>query len=218
MLTYGETVSSSTIVPVVAGSLNQCQERTNEALSSLCTSSYAIGPLDLTQLTTLPVQLSTGQACTLLLPAQLPPFLMNDPQFTEGYEAGYLNPETEEKWSVPQIVNWTYHFMQSELCCEEAWEGLGLHLPAWVVGCALGDLAGLAEIERTLALVGLAHLSFLLPFLTLDSRFWPQAHFYRADYPHRLALRDYRARVRSYREQSKSFEEAQRLALVVSGQ
>ncbi len=127
--------------------------------------------------------------------------LFIDPQFAEGYEAGYLSPETEAEWSVPQLVNWTYHFIQRELSFEEAWEDFGLHLPAWIVGCVLGDLAGLAETERTLALVGGAHPSFFLPFLTFDSPFWPPVNLYRADF-----------------EQGKSFEEAQRLALATSGQ
>lgn len=215
MLTSAETASSSTIALVESVPNSQYRECSTDPLSPY---SYAIGPLDSVQLTTLPVQLSSGQACTLLLPLNVPPSLLHDPQFAEGYEAGYLDPETEAEWSVPQLVNWTYHFIQRDLHFEEAWEDFGLHLPAWIVGCVLGDLAGLAETERTLALVGVAHLSFLLPFLTFDSPFWPPVNLYRAGFPHQVALCAYRARVRSYREQGKSFEEAQRLALVVSGQ
>jgi hypothetical protein len=219
MLTYAETASSSTIVPVEAVPSSQQQERPIDPSTSLPFSgSYAIGPLDPAQFSTLHARLATGAECCLLIPLHLPLWFLHDPQFKEGYEAGYLDPETEEGWSVPQIVNWTYHFIQRELDFDEAWEDFGLHLPAWIVGCLLGDLAGLAETERTLALVGVAHLAFLLPFLTLDSPFWPPVNLYRADFPHRMALRAYRARVRSYREQGKCFEEAQRLALVANEQ
>jgi hypothetical protein len=216
MLTLAETDSNSTIVTVEAVPSSQHQERPTDPLPS--PGSYAIGPHDPARVTILPVHLSSGAECSLLVPVLLPPSLLYDPQFTEGYEAGYLSPDAEAEWSVPQIVNWTYHFIQRELHFEEAWEDFGLHLPDWIVGCVLGDLAGLAETERTLALVGVAHLSFLLPFLSLDSRFWPPVNLYRADFPHRLALHDYRARVRSYREQGKSCEEAQRLALLISEQ
>ena len=84
----------------------------------------------------------------------------------------------------------------------------------------LGDLAWLAETERTLALVGLAHLCFLLPFLSLwlDSPFWPPCSLHRAHFPHTQALRAYRAQVRTYREQGKSFAQAQRLTLAASAQ
>jgi hypothetical protein len=216
MLTYAETASNSTIVPGEAVPSSQHQERPTDPLPS--PGSYAIGPLDPAQVRILPVRLSSGEACTLLLPLNVSPSFLHDQQFAEGYEAGYLSPETEEAWSIPQLVNWTYHFIQRELHSEEAWNDFGLHLPAWVVGCVLGDLAGLAETERTLALVGVAHLSFLLPFLTFDSPFWPPVNLYRADFPHRVALRTYRTRVRSYREQGKSFAEAQQLALAASEQ
>jgi hypothetical protein len=85
-----------------------------------------------------------------------------------------------------------------------------------MVGWVIGNLAWLAETERTLALVGLAHLCFLLPFLMLDAPFWPPCSLRRADFLHRQALRAYRAQVRTYREQGRSFVEAQGLALAAS--
>ena len=213
MLNYAEPASSSTIVPVESIPCHQSQD---SASASPSPSSYTMGPLDPAQITILPVHLSSGETCSLLIPVQLAPSFLTDSEFTEGYEAGYLDGEAEAEWSVPQIVNWTYNTIKNELWHEDAWEELGMHLPAWIVGWVLGDLAWLAKTERTLAQVGLAHLCFLLPFLTLDSPFWPPCRFYGADYPHMAALRAYRAQVRVYREQGKIFEEAQRLALAAS--
>src|SRR6266567_7445457 len=128
------------------------------------TSSYAIGPIDPMQVTSLQAHLSSGEEYSLLVPVQLPASILTDPMFQEGYEWGYLDGELEAEWSVPHLVNWTYNTLSQELWDERAWEALGLHLPAWIVGWVLGDLARLAGTERTLALVGLAHLCFLLPF------------------------------------------------------
>lgn len=182
--------------------------------SSPC--SYAIGPIDPMQCTTLQAHLATGEECSLLVPLHLPITLFIDPMFKQGYECGYLDGEMDTEWSIPRIVNWTYNTLNEDLYDEQAWDELGLHLPAWSVGWVLGNLAWLAETERTLALVGLAHLCFLLPFLTqdADAPFWPPCHLRRADFPHRQVLCAYRKQVRAYREQGISFAEAQRLALV----
>lgn len=99
------------------------------------------------------------------------------------------------------MVNWTYNTLDDELYDEDAWEALGPQVCAWIVGWVLGSLARLAETERTLALVGVAHLGFLLPFLALDAPFWPPCGLCRARFPHTEALRAYRVRVRTYREQ-----------------
>jgi hypothetical protein len=182
-------------------------------LPSSSPSSYAIGPIDPAQFTTLQAHLATGEECSLLVPLQLPITLFIDPMFKEGYECGYLDGDVEAEWSVPHIVNWRYNSFNDELYDERAWDELGLHLPAWMVGWVIGDLARLAETQRTLALVGLAHLCFLMPFLTtdVDAPYWPPCHLRRADFPHRQALR-------AYREQGISFAEAQRLALAVNSQ
>ena len=201
--------------------LDQMQVTTPiDALSTSPTSPYAIGPIDPAQVTPLQAHLSSGEECSLLVPIHLPAFILTDQRFKEGYEWGYLDGELEAQWSVPHLVNWTFNTLSQELWDERAWEELGLHLPAWIVGWVLGDLARLAETERTLALVGLAHLCFLLPFLSLllDSPFWPPCSLQRAHFPHTQALRTYRAQVRTYREQGKSFAEAQRLALAASAQ
>src|SRR5260370_12525475 len=218
MLNYAETASSSTNVPLVLVPSSQHQEHTADrtASPSSLTSSYAIGPVDPAQITTLHAHLATGEECSLLVPIHLPLSLFIEQMFKESYESGYLEGEVDEEWSVPRIVNWTYNIFNDEPYDEDAWEELGLHLPAWIVGWVLGSLARLAETEQTLALVGLAHLCFLLSRLTLDSPFWPPCVLRRADFLHRQALCAYRKQVRTYREQGRSFAEAQRLALAAS--
>lgn len=75
----------------------------------------------------------------------------------------------------------------------------------------------LAETDRILALVGMAHLCFLLPLLTQERPSdWPRSEPYHARILHDRAVKTYRARVRVCREQGKSFDEAQRLALVTA--
>jgi hypothetical protein len=80
----------------------------------------------------------------------------------------------------------------------------------------LGALASLAETERTLALVGLAHLCFLLSYLSshLSSDTTSVVVLMQMARAHGDAIKAYRERIRSYRLQGKSFEQAQRLALV----
>jgi hypothetical protein len=173
-------------------------------------SSYAIGPIDPTHLRALHVCLSNHQQICLLVPADLPPSVLNHPQFREGYEWGYLECDTAREWSVPQMVNAIYLALHRELQGEQR-----LSRYAWAVGFLLGDLASLAERERTLALVGIAHLCFLLACIPLDAcSLYPDDCLMHMSAPHADALRAYRAEVRSYREQGKSFQEAQCLALV----
>jgi hypothetical protein len=70
-----------------------------------------------------------------------------------------------------------------------------------------------------LALTGLAHYCFLLPFFPLDgTQSWPLYRLFRARHLHNDVLRIYRARVRVYREQGTSFSESQRLALIGSAE
>ena len=172
--------------------------------------SYAIGPIDPTQLLTLQVCLSNSQKITLLVPAHLPLSVLNDPQFKEGYEWGYLECDGEEEWTVPQMVNHIYLALHREL-----WGERSPSRYAWAVGFLLGNLTSLAETERTLALVGIAHLSFLLACIPLDAcSCYPCDCMMLMRGPHTEALCAYRAHVRLYREQGLSFQEAQRLALV----
>lgn len=84
----------------------------------------------------------------------------------------------------------------------------------WEIGYLLRDFTRLADTDQTLALTAMAHLCFLLSFLlSAQPASWPPAGLVRARWPHREAVKAYRARVRDHREQGQSFEQAQRSAL-----
>jgi hypothetical protein len=86
---------------------------------------------------------------------------------------------------------------------------------AWTVGFLLGDLAQLVETERTLALVGIAHLCFLLSCIPHDTSSCDRhRHLAGISAMHNQTIWAYRARVRLYRGEGKGFQDAQRLALV----
>src|SRR5260370_28061465 len=72
MLTYAETASRSAIVPVASVPSSQYQEHLIDLPTSLPSpASYAIGPLDPAQFTTLQARLATGATCSLLVPLRL---------------------------------------------------------------------------------------------------------------------------------------------------
>jgi hypothetical protein len=174
---------------------------------------YAIGPIDPAQLITLRARVWNRKPICLLVPAHMPLALLADPDFKQGCRWGSLayedKAEAGEVWSVPTVVNFIYWGLERELVGER---GPGRY--TWVVGFLLGYLAGLAETERLLALVGIAHLCFLLSSLPFEV--WscnPKKCVRQMEHPHRSAIRAYRARVRFYREQGKSFQEAQHLSL-----
>jgi hypothetical protein len=58
-------------------------------------SSYAIGPANPAQFTTLSVSFSDDEECALLVPVSLPHALQTDPPFQEGYEWGYVEGELD---------------------------------------------------------------------------------------------------------------------------
>ena len=177
--------------------------------SFVAVSSYAIGPLDPVQVTSLHVHLSTGGECSLLIPTHVPSSLLAHPVFQDGSEWGYLEGNSQdERWTFPRLLNELYANLE---------ELSHTHIPdvyPWTLGVLLGELASIAEQDQTLALTGLAHCCFLLPLFTRRRPAdWPHREPYLAHYLHRDAMKIYRARIRRYREQGKSFEEAQRLAL-----
>src|SRR5260370_28620483 len=96
MLPYAETASGSTIVPVEAVSFSQYQKLSIDPLIALPSSnSYAIGPLDPAQFTTLHARLARGATCSLLVPLHLPLSFFSDPQFEHGYAPRYLSPDRQ---------------------------------------------------------------------------------------------------------------------------
>lgn len=77
----------------------------------------------------------------------------------------------------------------------------------------MGSLAGLAETDHTLALVGVNHLRALLGCQPCDAgSCYLESGMMRMLLLHQDAIAAYRVRVRSYWWQGKSYDEAQRLA------
>ncbi len=137
------------------------------------------------------------------------------------YEYNFLSEEEEDdeegEWtsSVTRLVNHIYKSLTDDRCYRDLDTGEALQgfLP-WQVGWLLRDLTRLAETDRTLACVGIAHLRFVLSLLTQDRPAnWPRYEPYHSHILHDHAVRAFRARMHVYREQSKSYDEAQRLAL-----
>lgn len=212
MLNHAETIHSSTIVPLSVAP-DQHQERPIDLIPSLFAApgcSYAIGPVDPAQITTLSVPLSTDEMCFLLVPVQLPSAILTHPVFKEGYECGYLEgvPQ-EEEWTVPKLVNEAYHSL-AELFSGE----VEPDFCPWTLGFLLGELASVTERDHLLALSGLAHFRALLTFCPLESTLpWPLSCLLRARCLHHDALLIYRRRARTCREQGMSFAQAQYFAL-----
>jgi hypothetical protein len=214
MLNYAETASISTILPVESVPCSQPQD------SAASTFSYVIGPIDPAQIITMHAQLSTGDECSLFVPAHLPRPILSNPGFRDGYEWNYLSEEEgdeEEDWTsiVTRLVNHIYSSLTDTRFYRDfdTGEVVSDFLP-WQVGWLLRDLTRLAETDRTLAYVGIGHLCFLLPLLTQERPVnWPRYEPFRADILHTRAVKAYRARVHFYREQGKNYDEAQRLAL-----
>ncbi len=72
----------------------------------------------------------------------------------------------------------------------------------WTLGFLLGELANIAEWDKTLAHTGLAHFCFLLPlFMQERPSDWPRYEPYHPAYLHDRMVKAYRAQVRFYREQ-----------------
>ncbi len=209
MLTSDETVWSSTLVPLALVPARHPQA------DPAC--SYAIGPLDPAQMIVLHTQFSTGDACCLLVPVHLPHPILDDPAFRDGYESNYLSEEEEGEWTsrVPRMANHIYSSLTDTRFYRD-WdtgEVLADFLPCQV-GWLLRDLTRLAETDRTLAYVGMAHLCFLFSLLAQACPGdWPHCLPAHARLLHDDAVKAYRGRMRPYREQGMSYDEAQRLAL-----
>ncbi len=189
--------------------LDPVQVSTPAPLSFSTVSLYAIGLLDPSRLTTMPASLAEGQEMALLLPAHLPTSVHTHPAFQEGCVWGYTEGVYTDEWSVPRLLNDLYAQLSDLFAEEEDTEDY-----PWTVGLLLGDLSRLAERDRTLALVGLAHLCFSLCLLKADKPTdWPFRTPLHARVWHNRAVKAYRAQVRVYREQGKNYQQAQRLAL-----
>lgn len=174
--------------------------------------SYVLGPLDLSRVTWLDVDPLDAPAFKLpvLVSPDLPALLLRRSRFRDGAIVGYevtdLGEEIGGAGPLPvRVANWLWRAF--------SWDLLHGSSYAWTVGYLLGALAFLAETDRELALVGLAHLSFLLSLVPNVPHPLLSLALHRAGASHNLAVRDYRAKVRTLREQGMDLLQASRLAL-----
>lgn len=129
---------------------------TSSSVLARCGTSYAPGPLAETSLVEVPMQSISGDDFRLLVPgpAHLPVSLVDAEAFREGACAGYAYGaewvRMKTAVAVANLVCWSLFWNISH---GESYE--------WTVGLTLGGFALLAEEDRQLALVGIAHLCFL---------------------------------------------------------
>lgn len=174
-------------------------------------SAYTIGPIDPAKLIPVQVQLSSGTTIPCFIPPFIPLRVLMHPFFREGCEWGYIECDPEEEvYTFPKLLNDIFGMLSGLRDLDEP------EFCPWTIGFVLGELARLTEVDRTLALTGLAHYCFILSFLSPGSWGYPFLRLSWASAFHLKAMKAYRARIRSYREQGKSFEGAQRLALCYS--
>ncbi len=216
MLNYAETAHRRSIVPLESIPCHQSQDIT------VMTFSYVISPIDAAQIIILHEQLAPGDVCSLLVPVHLPRHIFDHPTFHDGYAYNFLGEEESdegEDWTtiVTRLINHIYSSLtNTSLFRDAVIDEVSANSLPWQVGWLLRDLTRLAETDHLLAYTGLAHLCFVLPLLTQRRpATWPRREPYHAHILHDRAVRAYRARVRGYRAQGKSYDEAQRLALVL---
>lgn len=154
---------------------------------------------------------SDGGEFVLFVPtgAGFPVALLADPAFFNGcvwgYEQSFL--EEDETWTPLQVTNWLFQGLAGKpYDADEA-------AYSWYVGFLLGGLSSLAHRDRLLALVGMAHLCFLLVHIPAAvGEAYAQACS-DASCLHNEVLGIYRARVREWKAQGVDTWDAFRLAL-----
>lgn len=189
----------------------------NFRLSSHRATSYTLGPIDADTLASLTVDPINAPTFQLLVPGpnDLPTSVLIDAQFRDGAIWGYYDLDWENSVQnggehPASIANWVSNTLSWDLLHGDthAFEAY-----AFSVGYVLGALSSLAQLEQTLALVGIAHLAFLLllipplPFPLL------QGAVHEAQSCHDAAIGAYRARVQELRCLGIRWEEAKMLAL-----
>lgn len=175
--------------------------------------SYRLGLIDPRQVAPMLVEPVDAPAFKLLVPGpeHLPTSLLIDPEFERGAIVGYGVADLEVEFSdLPvispaHVANWVYKSFDWDVCHGES--------RAWLVGYLLGALSSLAENDRALALVGIAHLSFILALVPS----LPEPSLYRAlsdaGFCHDQSVRAYRSNVRAHKEAGCDLPMAQRFAL-----
>lgn len=168
--------------------------------------SYRLGLIDPCQIAPMLVDPLDAPCFKLLVPGphSLPTSLLIDPDFQEGAIYGYLNDDPGE--TPAGVANWVWKEFYRTMRDDANARG-------WCVGWILGALSRLAETHRALALVGIAHLAFVLslvPSLPEPSIFPAlcDAHFY-----HNELIRAFRSEVRNYKASGLTFSDASYAAL-----
>ena len=140
----------------------------------------------------------------MLVPLRLPGSLYEALAFENGAAIGYKYGDGMGETPI-QVVNRVYRDF-----CDELRRG-GTY--PWIVGYLLGCFTACIEQDRQLALVGMAHVCFLVSRLPDCT----SAAFHRAlsqiETFHNAVVRAYRAQVRTLREQGMSSAEAWQSAL-----
>lgn len=178
----------------MATTLTQASLASSSVLAR-CGTSYAPGPLDETSLVEVPMQSISGDDFRLLVPgpAHLPVPLVDADAFREGACAGYAYGaewvRMKTAVAVANLVCWSLFWNISH---GESYE--------WTVGLTLGGFALLAEEDRQLALVGIAHLCFLAR-LVPDCTHRDVRAIHEARAIHNAAINAYQASVQALREQ-----------------
>lgn len=172
--------------------------------------SYRLGLIDPSTLASLTVDPLDAPCFKLLVPGpcDLPTSLLIDPEFQDGAIVGYDDLSNEMQSTPAGVVNWVWKQFSEGVF--DRYEPLPR---AWVVGFILGALSYLADVDRVLSLVGIAHLSYILalvPSLPLPR---PLSALREMDCLHDKAVRAYRLEVRTHKEHGMDFQSASRAAL-----
>ncbi len=177
-------------------------------LSSCRAAAYTLGPIDSATLCELQVRFDESHVFQLLTPGpdDLPVSLLADPDFRKGCLFGYGNSEGFASFSPVQLANYLHRDWCANLHAGDA-------SYAWCAGHTLGLLSGIAEEDRLLALVGIAHFCFLLACVPHRSHPAFDRMLQEVSFLHNIALRAYRERVRALKAGGMAIEEAWRLAL-----
>ncbi len=167
--------------------------------------SYRLGLIDPRSLAPMLIDPLDVPCFKLLVPGQeVFASLLIDPGFQDGAIWGYYDPEMCE--TPAQVANWVWHELRSGLY--DAPDDR-----AWLVGFLLGSLSCLAETNRLIALVGIAHLSFVLSLVPplLQPRL--SRTLCKVGALHDTIVRAYRALVRDHKAQGLDFAAASHAAL-----
>ena len=175
--------------------------------------SYRLGLIDPSTLAPMTVDPLDAPCFKLLVPgpADLPTSLLIDPEFRLGAIVGYYAADLEAElealsvFSPLSVTNWIWK--------DFYWNITHDYSRAWLVGYLLGTLTSLAEVNRALALVGIAHLSFLLALVPPVAGYQLYRALNDARCLHSNALGAYRFAVRAYKEAGCDLSHAQRFAL-----